>query len=169
MNIKEKLDGCKERHKNVLKAIDIARDRVKVFKVVESYTDTERVQIGGYPTGSGPVVYDVKEVTKYKTVVTILPFTGSIGPDSGSESQLRFTGSANYVSHEPLDGYFTTHYKFVEDLPTGLENSYFNGAKQTSTTTLDGGDAVVTFVTNPNTLKVSDTGRGSGEPILEVE
>ena len=26
-----------------------------------------------------------------------------------------------------------------------------------------------TFVTNPNTLKVSDSGRGSGEPILEVE
>ena len=145
------------------------KDRVKVFKVVESYTDTERVQIGGYPTGSGPVVYDVREVTKYKTVVNILPFTGSIGPDSGSESQLRFTASANYVSHEPLDGYFTTHYKFVEDLPTGLENSYFNGAKQTLATTLDGGEPVVTFITNPNTLRVSDTGRGSGEPILEVD
>jgi hypothetical protein len=26
----------------------------------------------------------------------------------------------------------------------------------------------VTFTTNPNTLKVSNTGRGSGEPILEV-
>ena len=40
--------------------------------------------------------------------------------------------------------------------------------KQESTTT-DGGSPVQTFTTNPNTLKVSDSGRGSGEPILEVE
>ena len=50
-----------------------------------------------------------------------------------------------------------------------MENSFFNGSKQTSATTLDGGSPVVSFTTNPNTLKVSDSGRGSGEPILEVE
>ena len=36
-------------------------------------------------------------------------------------------------------------------------------------TTLDGGSPVQTFTTNPNTLRVSDSGRGSGEPILEVD
>ena len=50
-----------------------------------------------------------------------------------------------------------------------MENSFFNGAKQTSATTLDGSSPVQSFTTNPNTLKVSDSGRGSGEPILEVE
>jgi hypothetical protein len=28
---------------------------------------------------------------------------------------------------------------------------------------------VETFTTNPNILRVADTGRGSGEPILEVD
>ena len=50
-----------------------------------------------------------------------------------------------------------------------MENSFFNGSVQTSKTTLDGGSPVQTFTTNPNTLRVSDSGRGSGEPILEVD
>ena len=51
-----------------------------------------------------------------------------------------------------------------------MENSFFNGCKQTQVTTIDGGHPIFeTFVTNPNTLKVSDSGRGSGEPILDVE
>ena len=29
--------------------------------------------------------------------------------------------------------------------------------------------SVEIFTTNPNTLKVSDSGRGSGEPIIEIE
>ncbi len=68
-----------------------------------------------------------------------------------------------------MNGHFSTHYRNVEDLTTGLENSYFNGAKQTQQTTLDGGPAWEIFTTNPNTLRVSDSGRGSGEPILEVD
>ena len=74
----------------------------------------------------------------------------------------------NIVEVTPINGYLPSHYRNVGDLTTGLENSYFNGSKQTQLTTLDGGSPVVTFTTNPNTLKVSDTGRGSGEPILEV-
>ena len=42
-----------------------------------------------------------------------------------------------------------------------MENSFFNGCKQTQTTTIDGNHTFETFVTNPNTLKVSDSGRGS--------
>jgi hypothetical protein len=75
----------------------------------------------------------------------------------------------NIVSVVPLDGYVPYHYRNVGDLTSGLENSFANGSKQTSKTTLDGGSPVQTFTTNPNTLRVSDSGRGSGEPILEVD
>lgn len=77
--------------------------------------------------------------------------------------------SGDVISQVPLNGHGVYHYRNVGDLTTGLENSYFNGSKQTSATTLDGGSPVETFTTNPNTLRVSDTGRGSGEPILEVD
>jgi hypothetical protein len=69
---------------------------------------------------------------------------------------------------ELFNGYTTGHYRFTKDTTRGLENSYFNGSKQTSLTTLDGTPAVEVFATNPNTLKVTNSGRGSGEPILEV-
>ena len=135
------------------------KDRVKVYLITEQYTEL-------VPTTSGSdngVPY-LEEVTKFRKKVNILPFTGS----DGLENQLRFTGSEDYFTHEPLDGYFPTHYRNVGDLPTGLENSYFNGSKQTASTTLDGSSPIQTFTTNPNTLRVSDTGRGSGEPILEI-
>ena len=83
--------------------------------------------------------------------------------DSGS------LAADNVVSVVPLDGYVPYHYRNVGDLTSGLENSFSNGSKQTSKTTLDGGSPVQTFTTNPNTLRVSDSGRGSGEPILQVD
>ena len=75
----------------------------------------------------------------------------------------------NVTNVEPLDGYVPYHYRNVGDITTGLENSFSLGSKQTSLTTIDGGSPVQTFTTNPNTLRVSDSGRGSGEPILEVD
>jgi len=140
---------------------NIVKDRVKVFKVKESYKDTERIQIAGYPTTNGPsdqVVYEVRDVTRYKNFVTILPWNGVDIEEGG-----------NIIEATPLNGHFSTHYRNVGDLTTGLENSYFKGSKQTQETTLDGGPAWQTFTTNPNTLRVSDSGRGSGEPILEVD
>ena len=44
-----------------------------------------------------------------------------------------------------------------------------NPSIQTARTTLDGKSPIETFCTNPNILKVSDTSRGAGEPILEVD
>lgn len=137
---------------------NIVKDRIKVFKVKEAYEDTERVQVSGYPTGSGPVTYEVRNITRYNDFVTILPWDGA-----------DLSVGGKIVEVTPLDGHFSTHYRNVEDLTTGLENSYFNGSKQTQQTTLDGGPAWEIFTTNPNTLKVSDSGRGSGEPILEVD
>jgi len=136
------------------------KDRVKVYLLTEEYTEL-------VPTisGSSNEIPYFEEVTKYRKKVNILPFTGS----DGLENQLKFTGSEDYFTHEPLNGYFPTHYRNVGDLTTGLQNSYYNGSKQTSATTLDGGSPVQTFTTNPNTLRVNDSGRGSGEPILEVD
>ncbi len=70
---------------------------------------------------------------------------------------------------EPFDGYTSGHYRYTKDTARGLENSFYEGSKQTSDTTLDGTSPVEVFVTNPNRLRVSPSGRGSGEPILEVD
>ena len=70
---------------------------------------------------------------------------------------------------EPFAGLTSGHYSNTKDTSRGLENSFYGGAKQTSRTTLDGTPAVETFSTNPNRLRVGPAGRGSGEPILEVD
>lgn len=140
---------------------NIIKDRVKVFKFKESYTEYQRENTDSNDSSRGT---EIIEKTRYRTKVSILPFTGSDGNESAD-----LVAGGNISDVVPLDGTFSTHYRLVEDLTTGLENSFFNGCKQTQSTTLDGGPAVVTFTTNPNTLKVNDTGRGSGEPILEVE
>jgi hypothetical protein len=73
------------------------------------------------------------------------------------------------VAIEPFTGTTSGHYSNTKDTSRGLDNSFFAGSKQTSRTTLDGTPAVETFSTNPNRLRVGPTGRGSGEPILEVD
>jgi len=78
-------------------------------------------------------------------------------------------GKGIIVEIEIFDGYTSGHYRYTKDTTRGLENSFFEGSKQTSLTTLDGTSPVEVFVTNPNRLKVSSAGRGSGEPILEVD
>ena len=134
------------------------KERVKVFLLKESYTIDVPENISADASQGREFVTQ----TKYKYKVNILPFTGSNGLETPTPS------GGNIVEATPLNGYFPLHYRNVGDLTTGLENSFFNGSKQTSATTLDGGSPVQTFTTNPNTLRVSDTGRGSGEPILEV-
>jgi hypothetical protein len=104
------------------------------------------------------------DVTKHKFRVTKLPITGSNGNPTSPPAV-----GGNIVQVTAVNNYSSQHYRSVEDLTGGLENSFFNGSLQTSTTTIDGGSPVQTFTTNPNTLRVSDSGRGSGEPILEVE
>ena len=139
---------------------NIVKDRVKVFLLNESYTEDVPQNIDSSDSSRG---VEFVTQTKYRKRVSILPFTGSDGNESTTPN------GGNIVSATALDGYFPTHYRNTGDLTSGMENSFFNGSKQTSATTLDGGSPVVSFTTNPNTLKVSDSGRGSGEPILEVE
>jgi hypothetical protein len=136
------------------------KERVKIFNVKESYQVDIPQNINPNDESLGR---EFVTRTLFRNKVTILPFTGSNGLETPTPS------GGNIVSATPLNGYFPSHYRNVGDLTTGLENSYFRGSKQTQTTTLDGGSPVVTFTTNPNTLRVNDTGRGSGEPILIVE
>lgn len=140
---------------------NIVKRRVKIFNIKESYEVDVPQNIHPLDPSLGR---EIVTKTFYKNKVTILPFTGSDGLESDDPTTV-----GNIVEVTPLNGYFPSHYRNVGDLSTGLENSYFNGAKQTQATTLDGGSPVVTFTTNPNTLRVNDTGRGSGEPILLVE
>ena len=139
---------------------NIVKDRVKVFLLKQSFTEDIPKNINPNDSSLGR---EVETVTKFRHKVSILPWTGSNGLESSTPS------GGDIVTVTPLDGYFPTHYRNTTDLTTGLENSFFNGSKQTQSTTLDGGAPVQTFTTNPNTLRVSDAGRGSGEPILEVD
>ena len=136
------------------------KERVKIFNVKESYQVEVPQNINPNDESLGR---EFVTQTLFRNKVTILPFTGSDNLETPTPS------GGNIVSATPLNGYFSSHYRNVGDLTTGLENSYFRGCKQTQLTTLDGGSPVVTFTTNPNTLRVNDTGRGSGEPILIVE
>jgi len=136
------------------------KERSKVYLIKESYTEKVPINVNSQDKSLGT---ELQSVTKYKYNVNILPFTGSDGNETNAPSI-----GGKIVEVTPLNGYFPTHYRNTGDLTTGLQNSYFNGSKQTATTNILGGSPVQTFTTNPNVLKVSDTGRGSGEPILEV-
>ena len=135
--------------------------RKSVFLVKEQFTTKVSTQTKGWPVNGAPlgeqVLYEDIVNTKYRYKVSILPFSGSI--DIGNDT----------IEVIALNGYFPTHYKFVNNLSEGLQRSYWKGSTQTSGSTPDGLAAVETFTTNPNILKVANTGRGSGEPILVVE
>ena len=73
------------------------------------------------------------------------------------------------ISAVTASGYLRTHYTFTGDKHLGLQNSFYKGSKQNSFTTVDGKDAVETFVSNPTTLRITAQGRSNSEPILEVE
>ena len=104
-----------------------------------------------------------ESAVRTKTIVSFTSPSGSVANSVGTIDRW------NDSTITPLEGYLPTHNRFTSDLTTGMENLYFKGCKQTQATTLDGTPPVEVFTTNPNTLKVSDSGRGSGEPILEIE
>jgi len=139
---------------------NVQKDRVKIYLLKQSYTEDVPQNRDFFDASRGR---EFVTQTKYRYKVNILPFTGSDGNEMSSSV------GGDIVEVTPLDGYFPLHYRNVGDLTSGLENSFFNGSKQTAATTTDGGSPVQTFTTNPNTLRVNDSGRGSGEPILEVD
>jgi hypothetical protein len=132
--------------------------RKSIFLVKQQYTQKINTQTEGYPTTPyGQVKYEKIEVTKYKYKVSVLPFSGSVGVGN------------DIVEVTSLNGYFPTHYIYKNNLGEGMKRSFWKGSQQTSLTTPDGLNPVETFTTNPNILRVAKTGRGSGEPILEVD
>jgi hypothetical protein len=134
--------------------------RRKVFLVKEQKTKKISTQVSGWPTnGSQP-----GDRVKYENVATnFINYRVSLQPYNGSVT----TGN-EVIEVTPVNGYLPTHYRY-KFLPEGLKRSYFKGSKQTATTTPDGLSPVEIFTTNPNILRVSKTGRGGGEPILEVD
>ena len=140
---------------------NLVQDRVKVFQITEQYTQNIPQNISSTDPSLGT---EQVSVTKTRERVSILPFTGSDGLETTD-----LTVGGNITAVTKLDGYFPSHFRYVGDRTTGFQNSFSEGSKQRASTTLDGSSPVESFTTNPNTLKVSDTGRGSGEPILEVD
>lgn len=140
---------------------NVTSSRNNVFLVEEEKTTKVRTQVSGWPTiGSVPgeqVSFQFLPVSSSLFSISILPFNNTLTP------------SGDVVNVTPLNGYFKTHYKFVSNLSEGLKRSFYKGSVQNSETTPDGLSPVETFTTNPNILRVADTGRASGEPILIVE
>ena len=134
--------------------------RQLIFQIKEQFTERVQVQTEGWPTTTNneSVKYEIQDITKHRYRVSVLPI-GSAPPSVGN----------NIVEVIPLNGYFSSHYRYKNNLSQGLQNSFFAGSKQTPSTTPDGLDVVEIFTTNPNILRVANTGRGSGEPILEVD
>jgi hypothetical protein len=134
--------------------------RANVYLVESERIKNVFTQVSGYPRpGAEPdeqVQYSLVPTPFKEYVVSLLPY-----PDT-----LNIGGNITNIT--PLQGYFPTHYKFKNNLPEGLQRTFFKGSTQSATTTPDGLSPVETFTTNPNILRVANTGRGSGEPILEV-
>ena len=132
--------------------------RKSIFLVKQQYIQKINTQTEGYPTTPyGQVKYEKIPVTKFKYKVSSLPYSGSVGIGN------------DIVEVTSLNGYFPTHYIYKNNLGEGMKRSFWNGSIQNALTTPDGLPAVETFTTNPNILRVAKTGRGSGEPILEVD
>ena len=132
--------------------VDLVKSR-KVIDIVKFKTTVNGV---GDPRGGMVLTSSVY----YETNLNIQPFSGSKVINAGTGSIIEVT---------PLNGYLPTHYRNTSDLTRGLQNSFYNGSKNTAATTLDGSSPIETFVSNPNTLKVNKAGRNANEPILEVE
>lgn len=131
---------------------NLIRERRRVFVLRER----RDVEVNSFIPNSGS--FEKFTVPIFTTRITTLPIdsTVDIQPDN------------IIISATPLNGYLPVHYR-NSNVPTGLRNSFYNGSVQTVTTTPDGLPPVEVFTTNPNILRVADTGRGSGEPILTIK
>ncbi len=157
----KKGNGLVRNWEGVFGNCQLTGSRKSIFLIKEQYTEFVNEQISGYPvSGYQPgdqVKYKKQPVTKYKYRVSTLPFSGSV--QIGND----------VVEVQSVNGYLPSHYKFKNNLAEGMQRSFWKGSQQTAATTPDGLDPVEIFTTNPNILRVAKTGRGSGEPILEVD
>jgi hypothetical protein len=71
-------------------------------------------------------------------------------------------------SIELVNSYDKNHHKYTSNYSEGFKRSFYKGSLQTIDTTPDGLPPVEVFATNPNSLKVTESNRGSGQPILKI-
>ena len=141
----------------------LIKERKQVWIVTEQYTQIEKQAIPGTGTKSAdgtrwikePLYRDVEVVRTRKVVVF-----NEIGDPAPSGANILSAVAATSNGGRLPGGNLGDKYG---------KRGWKNPSIQTSLTTLDGRSPVETFCTNPNILKVSDTARGKGEPILEVD
>jgi len=105
----------------------------------------------------------------YTNVLTSSYFSELIVQDFSASVGLSVNGKDNIVAITTASGYLPTHHIYKSEKHIGLQNLFYKGSKQTSTTTIDGKEAVETFTTNPTVLRINKQGRNTTEPILEVD
>ena len=128
----------------------LIKERKQVWIVTEQYTIKE-------PQLNSEGLYVDVDVVKTRKIVVF----NEIGDPAPSGGNIISAIAANSNGGNILGS-------------SNMGNKYSDGrfkspSLQTVNTTLDGKSPVETFCTNPNILKVSDTARGAGEPILQVE
>ena len=141
----------------------LIKERKQVWIVEEQYTEKVKQAIAGtgQKTADGKrwlkePLYELVEVTKTRKIVMF----NDIGDNPPSGPNILSAVAANSNGGKLPGGNLGEKYG---------KRGFRSPALQTSRTTLDGRSPVETFCTNPNILKVSDTARGKGEPILEVD
>jgi hypothetical protein len=112
-----------------------------------------------YPSASINGIVSTVATSSFSQDLIIQDFSSSLG----------LQGDPNIISIVTASGYLPSHHIYKGEKHTGMQNLFYNGSKQTKYTTIDGKDAVETFVTNPTTLRVTKQGRSNNEPILEVD
>ena len=138
---------------------NLIKEHKQVFIVEESYTIQVPKLINPLDPSLG---YEFETVTKIRKIVVFADI-GDSGPQVG--------GNIISVTRANSNG----GKLFGNTLGSSRMGEKYSGrgfrfaSVQTEQTTLDRKSPVETFCTNPNILKVSDTQRGAGEPILEVD
>ncbi len=139
----------------------VKKERVRVNLLTRQYRKFYEKYKTRLPNGLADF-RDGTEVTSSlvnERILTIQPFAGTTNP----------TVNGEIVEVTPVYGYLPTHYKYTQDVSTGLQNSFYKGCKLSGIVAIDGKPVVEEFIGNPGTLKVNKFGRDSNEPILEVE
>jgi hypothetical protein len=103
----------------------------------------------------------------YTNVLTSSYHNELIIQDIGVSASL--ASDPNIIGITTASGYLPSHYIYKSGKSIGLQNLFYKGSKQTTNTTIDGKDAVETFITNPTVLRINKQGRNTSEPILEVD
>ena len=144
----------------------LKKERVSINLVTEQKLKTfDRYNVVNGGVGDPRGGFTTTSSLYTETTITIQEWTSSTAPPTPQIG-------GNIINVQPVDGYLPIHYKYVGDLTTGLQNSFFKGCKNTSDTTLDGTAPIEVFVTNPNTIKVignETSGRDVNEPIIQVD